>query len=53
MLWELNTALMHATGDPSVRVVVLTGSGEAFSAGVDLKALGKVGEAQQANLLNQ
>jgi enoyl-CoA hydratase len=40
MLTELATALELADGEPSVRVIVLTGEGRAFSAGVDLKALG-------------
>ncbi len=40
MLESLDVALRAADEDPGVRVVVLTGTGRAFSAGVDLKALG-------------
>lgn len=40
MLGELNEAFDALAADDEVRVVVLTGSGRAFSAGVDLKALG-------------
>jgi enoyl-CoA hydratase len=40
MLEELIAALDDISGDESVKVVVLTGAGKAFSAGVDLKALG-------------
>ena len=40
MLEELVVALDAISEDESVKVVVLTGAGKAFSAGVDLKALG-------------
>lgn len=39
LLTELAEALSSAATDDAVRVVVLTGTGRAFSAGVDLKAL--------------
>ena len=37
MLGELNEALKAADDDPAVRVVILTGAGRAFCAGLDLK----------------
>ena len=40
MLDELHAAFSALGEDPAVTVVVLTGEGRAFSAGVDLKALG-------------
>jgi len=40
MLDELRAALEQARADDAVGVIVLTGEGRAFSAGVDLKALG-------------
>jgi enoyl-CoA hydratase/carnithine racemase len=40
MLAELAEALEQTSHQPAVAVVVLTGAGRAFSAGVDLKALG-------------
>jgi enoyl-CoA hydratase len=40
MLTELHAALDSLSEDHQIRVVILTGAGRAFSAGVDLKALG-------------
>lgn len=40
MLGQLNDALDEMAADSEVHVLVLTGAGRAFSAGVDLKALG-------------
>jgi enoyl-CoA hydratase/carnithine racemase len=42
MLTELKLAIDQAGTAPEIGVVVLTGAGRAFSAGVDLKALGKL-----------
>jgi enoyl-CoA hydratase len=40
MLKELKSAVLEAGADKEVKVIVLTGAGKAFCAGVDLKALG-------------
>jgi enoyl-CoA hydratase len=45
LLAELTEAIEALTDDPDVRVLILTGSGRAFCAGLDLKELGS-GEAQ-------
>lgn len=42
MLDELHTAFSALGADPGITVVVLTGDGRAFSAGVDLKAIGEM-----------
>ena len=44
LLTELTEAIEALTDDPDVRVLILTGSGRAFCAGLDLKELGS-GEA--------
>ena len=42
MAWELEDAFMTASADDSIRVVVVTGAGRAFCAGMDLAIDGNV-----------
>ena len=42
LMRDLTRALEQATGDASVRAVILTGAGDAFCAGVDLKEFGSL-----------
>ena len=46
MLTELNQAFEALEADPDVAVIVLTGEGRAFSAGVDLKSLNTAGATE-------
>ncbi|MHB8085270.1 MAG: enoyl-CoA hydratase/isomerase family protein, partial [Dehalococcoidia bacterium] len=54
MLKELKAAVLEAGKDNEVKVIVLTGAGKAFCAGVDLKALGdrKLARGKVGNILD-
>jgi enoyl-CoA hydratase len=45
MLQQLDVALAAAAVDHGLRIVIITGQGRAFSAGVDLNAIGRSGQA--------
>jgi 2-(1,2-epoxy-1,2-dihydrophenyl)acetyl-CoA isomerase len=47
------TALNHAAEDASVRAIVVTGEGRAFSSGADLKAGGEFGEDGKPDVLTR
>lgn len=51
--YELQDALKQAERDPSVRVVVLTGAGKAFSSGQDLKASTEAGKRSFSESLHK
>jgi enoyl-CoA hydratase/carnithine racemase len=46
---ELSDRLAALSGDEAARVVVLTGAGDAFSAGFDLKEFARIGEREVAD----
>lgn len=50
---EIPRALREATGDPDVRVVVLTGAGRAFCAGADIAYLRELAERRDVEALGE
>ncbi|MBT6890255.1 MAG: enoyl-CoA hydratase/isomerase family protein, partial [Gammaproteobacteria bacterium] len=50
MIDELCHSFLDAASDDSVRVLVLTGAGRAFSAGADLKSMGTAPDPSKKDL---
>jgi enoyl-CoA hydratase/carnithine racemase len=43
---DLHDAILRATGDPEIRVIVLTGAGKGFCSGGDVKAMNEAKESR-------